>query len=142
MTCVVLILCQNLQVRCFESCPDRFKFDNRLSYDSKGSDGDNGFYDWLRDASGSVIGVRWFPYDEAILRELKYINKYEYIELSSDFLELKLFFSSNRIVDETRSADQDFLENNIYYSEDGEYAISFSMDGLNPREKSELCSLE
>lgn len=140
MNCLVITLGDVLRIQCFESCPDQFKNTNFLSYKRKSSDSDNGFYDWLRGKSGKLIGVRWFPYDGAMLRELSSTNKCESVEVSADCLEMKIFFSSDRVIDESKSCDQDFLENNIYYLVDGGWAISFSMTGLSPREQLELCS--
>src|SRR5688572_17487387 len=66
-----------------------------------------GFYDWLRDTSDAVMGVRYWP-----LRETEFpreaIRYLSYVRLGDDSPSVEIFFSSRREFDPERSATQDF----------------------------------
>ena len=96
-----------------------------------------GFYDWLRDARGSLLGVRYTPFNETeFLTErtkgLAYVK-------SDPPRHLEIYFSDRREFDDTRSCDQEFLYDAVFRSDDGEYAIGFGMEELS---ESDLRGLE
>lgn len=96
-----------------------------------------GFYDWLRDREGGVLGVRYTPFEETefLTKELKALA---YVKVDPP-RHLEIYFSDRREFDEKRSCDQEFLYDAIFRSGDGEYAIGFGMEELN---ESNLRSLE
>ena len=83
-----------------------------------------GHYDWLRTNNGLVIGVRMSfltnEFDDLLLQ----IKKLRYVSLpGSDILEV--FFTDGREYDPDISDDQDLLDNRLFRSSDGTYAITF-----------------
>lgn len=92
----------------------------------------NGFYDFLRDDSRRVLGVRFLPSapPEFLLDSLKSLP---YVERGLS-TELRIFFSQERKFDPSISVDQYFGENRIYCSTTGRIALSFSLAPLNVSE--------
>lgn len=88
-----------------------------------------GFYDWLRDAQGNLLGVRYTPSDqtEFLTEQLKGLA---YVK-SDPSRHLEIYFSDRREFDDTLSCDQEFLYDAVFRSDDGEYAIGFGMEELN-----------
>lgn len=140
MGCVILTLGEDLGALFLPACPESFKDGAENLYTKYYADHDNGFYDWLRCLNGAVIGVRWFPYEDHALRGKRttYLRTLKGITVDEDRLGLTVFFSEARAVDEPRSCDQDFLENNLFFTADGKCAISFSTDSLSEKERDSL----
>ena len=83
-----------------------------------------GFYDWLRNSEGQLLGVRFFPFEDfAFLFEIT--KQLEYVAVDQECRWLDIYFSADREVDESISDDQGFGGNMILRSEDGNYALSF-----------------
>ncbi len=137
MKCLVVILADTLKFQTYPECPDGFDDHAGGLFRKYFSDDDNGFYDWLRNAEGDVIGVRWFPHEETSLRDIRagYLAELPNVTIDSDKLGLTIYFTENRRVDESKSGDQEFLENNVYFSSNGTYAISFAIDYLTDQER-------
>src|SRR5687767_6448951 len=77
---------------------------------------DLGFYDWLRDRAGSVVGVRLVLADEAAaLRGL--LPQWSYVVADSDYVVRVLFAEHAQIED--ASVDQDFLYSRAFRSAEG-----------------------
>jgi hypothetical protein len=91
----------------------------------------SGFYDWLRDSSSRLLGVRYHPCEQTafVLKQAAGLN---YAQLGSHG-DVSLFFSNQRSFDPKRSADQDFLYDQVFVANDGSAAISFAKD-LTPEE--------
>lgn len=88
----------------------------------------SGFYDWLRDSTGELIGIRHNGVrDNEVLRSHDFDYKYARIGRHG---ELELFFVGKKTVDPKRSVDQDFLYNQIFRSDSGAVCLSFAMSGL------------
>ncbi|WP_431052992.1 hypothetical protein [Roseateles sp. L2-2] len=124
----------------FEDCPNFFADDTGHQYSRVCEDDDNGFYDWLRSPEENVIGVRWFPYEGAVLRDrrLAYLKELGYLDVERDHLETSIFFSESREIDKPKSCDQDFCNNNVFISDHGVCAISFSTANLSEEQKRSL----
>jgi hypothetical protein len=87
------------------------------------------FYDWLRDSDSNVLGVRyWLGSETEFLSD--YARELPYIQIDPS-RNLEIYFSERRGVNQARSADQDFLYDAIFRSDDGQYAIGFGIEGLN-----------
>lgn len=88
-----------------------------------------GFYDWLRDASGTLLGVRYWP-----LREVDFprdaVRHLPYVAVSDEDPSIEIYFSTRRDFEPGLSVDQDFGENTVYVSDDGDYAVSFGTHWL------------
>lgn len=96
-----------------------------------------GFYDWLRDAEGGLLGIRYTPFEqtEFLTRELKDLH---YVQADPP-RHLEIYFSERREIDPKRSCDQAFLYDAVFRSDKGGYAIGFGMEELS---ESNLRSLE
>ncbi|MGI4719845.1 MAG: hypothetical protein ACRYGO_18055 [Janthinobacterium lividum] len=143
MSCVIVVVQASIDFYCFDICPESFLDKDGDELRKFDLDDDNGFYDWLRCEDKKIIGVRWFPYENnsSFLKKLNAIQINGNIEVSNDRLELRIFFSSIRTIDESNSRDQDFLGNHIYYSEVGKCAISFSTDSLSLDERQQIFAM-
>jgi hypothetical protein len=129
----IFILKNNIETVFFDACPNQFRDKAGSVYEKYSSQEDNGFYDWLRAESGMPIGVTWFPHSSKFLnsKRIKYLKLQKYIDIP-DALEMTIWFAeSQRKVDMKNSCDQDFGGNNIYFSESGVCAISFSISNLS-----------
>jgi hypothetical protein len=91
------------------------------------------FYDWLRDdPDGNVVGVRcWLSSETAFLGD--YAKDLGYVKVDPS-RNLEIYFSDRRLLNRSRSCDQDFLYNALFRSDDGYYALAFGMGGLNRRD--------
>lgn len=74
-----------------------------------------GFYDFLRNSAGEILGVRFFPFEDCDFAEK----------------ELKMFVSPNQNYDESKSDDQLFGDNKLFKSKNGRILLTF----LAPTEK-------
>lgn len=80
-----------------------------------------GFYDWLRNPRGEVIGVQqWI--DET--PTFPFSNRFEGVESNSKHGVLRIFFSQSREVDEEKSCTQDFGNNRLLTAGDS-IALTF-----------------
>lgn len=68
-----------------------------------------GFYDYLRNSAGEVIGVRFLPFED-----------YGFIEKEMLFWAVK-----NETFDEEKSDDQRFGENKVYQARNGTILLTF-----------------
>jgi hypothetical protein len=89
-----------------------------------------GFYDWLRNAQGEVVGVRYWPFeltsfvlDECRERDYAVVHPGRCVEI--------YFFGSDQ-ADDLRSADQAFLISAVLREPDGRYALLFGTEDLAP----------
>jgi hypothetical protein len=97
------------------------------------------FYDWLRNSSGQVLGVRYYLCADTEFL-MNYADARDYM-LSTDggtFKYVEIYFTERRDVDPLLSCDQGFLYDPVFRS-DEEIAIAFDMGWLS---ESELRSLE
>jgi hypothetical protein len=89
----------------------------------------SGFYDWLRDNNGNLLGIRFssFPETEFLIHALSGLP-YTYVE-GNDTVEIFLTSGRRRSVPE-RSCDQDFLYDQVFKSASGKHALAVCTDGL------------
>lgn len=98
------------------------------------------FYDWLRDDEHRVVGVRFWPYQEAAflldvvvdLPNATVVEDQEYAEV---------FFSAGREFRPEISTDQDFGENYVLSSPSGGYALAFDSSRVDAPEVERIESL-
>lgn len=67
MNCVAITVDAHPQFYFFDECPVKFHDSQQGLFEKILPDDDNGFYDWLRDAEGALLGVRWFPHSNKSL---------------------------------------------------------------------------
>jgi hypothetical protein len=81
-----------------------------------------GFYDWLRDSAGEVIGVQqWI--DEAA--SYPFSKCFVGVQPDLDSLCVRIFFGQSREVDGALSCDQDFGSNRLLVADDS-IALTFN----------------
>lgn len=101
-------------------------------YEEEQSYGDwTGFYDWLRNPAGQVVGVRYCPFDETrfLIEDLR---NFEYIDVPAGGLCLEIHFWRGEHVDRRKSDDQDFGLNKIFRaSSTSGWLISFDTTALS-----------
>jgi len=110
-----------------------------VTYQDVGQGDWTGFYDFLRTQEGDIIGIRYAPLvdDPSLLGDVG--NKsYARVLPNAAF---ELFFSGERSFVPEMSTDQDFGDNMVLRSTLGEYALTFGLDDLEPRERAQLKSL-
>jgi hypothetical protein len=111
-----------------------------ISYRDAGFGDWTEFYDWLRDADGNVLGVRyWLRTDTEFL--VDYAKGLGYVQADpSRYVEI--YFSERRGFVPQLSGDQDFLYDAVFRSDDGVYAIGFGLGGLSDSDMRSLQSIE
>jgi hypothetical protein len=102
-----------------------FSIGNRV-YRRVSDDNMNGFYDWLRHSVGMIVGIRFNLFEKNsgmldAIRDFEYIGVEETV--GGDSI-LNIYFKSREPVDESLSADQLFVDDYFYISNDEGYAIS------------------
>jgi len=99
----------------------------------------SGFYDWLRDGSGALLGVRYNATDETRF-VLDQSRTLDYTE-AGNYDDLAIFFSPKRAFDPAQSADQDFLYDQVFVSDAGRgIVICFATDNLTDSQLETLAS--
>lgn len=92
-----------------------------------------GFDDWLRSAADTVIGVRYWPFENTrFLADV--VGSLPYVKVPEDGSCLEIYFSARGRVEARASDDQSFGSNRIFCSEEGGWAISFDTTGLSDTE--------
>lgn len=133
-----LIVCNDLP-------ENTFAFENKRFVDT-GIDTFVGFYDWLRTEQKNVIGVRIDFFSDEFESLKSELLKLSYVSHSDESEAIDIFFLRNNKIDLDKSDDQDFLDNKIYKSYDGTYAISFdsryAIESLRDNKQIILISLE
>ncbi len=120
------------------SCPTgQFRMDGRL-YKEAGDYGDwTGFYDWLRQDSGHIVGVRYSPFQETEFL-IEAVKGLAYVVIPEPKRCIEVYFSpgsGSRGVDPSESDDQAFGSNRIFYcNEQSRYLISFDTSRLSESE--------
>lgn len=97
-----------------------------------------GFYDWLRTDVGMLIGVRYWPFEQAEFL-LRAVPEEGAIRLDQRGA-LLIFFSDQRRFAEHLSDDQAFEESRIFSSA-GEYSILFGCSAVSSEENGMLNAL-
>jgi hypothetical protein len=98
-----------------------------------------GFYDWLR-GDGAIRGVRFCPLGAAEALPAQ-VASLSYV-VAGPAGSLDIYFSDNRVYDPASSQDQAFGANRIYRAAEKEFAISFSLDGLEPWELASISNAD
>ena len=91
---------------------------------TEGWDG-HGFYDWLRTADGTVVGLRYDPAGDYSYVYDK-VKLFDYVEIQStngENLWFLVFLGKDRIFDDARSADQLFFGDYFYRSTSGIFGL-------------------
>jgi hypothetical protein len=96
------------------------------TYKNIGTQGWNGFYDWLRNYQNKIVGVRYFPFEdfEMLATLINQLPDCKVVTNNKGAVWFDLFFSSDRSVNEKKSDDQDFGGNWLFQTESGDKAMS------------------
>lgn len=125
--CLCVVLGQSLG---FALMPDHPRESIRLAtrtYLDRGGGDFIGFYDWLRDSFGRVIGVRE-TFGAGFESLVNLIPDRDFLVKTNHPPCVEVFFGRAREYDEGESADQDFLMNLLLVSSDGEVVLTFGVD--------------
>ncbi|ATL49389.1 hypothetical protein COR50_20635 [Chitinophaga caeni] len=107
----------------------------KIDSTSKSNEGFIGFFDWLRKNDKTIVGIRlnffdYLNYCNVLITKsfVKYVFENRSIELmfKGEYFNFDL------------SGDQDFTNNFVYESEDGEYVFTFGLDHLTEDELKSL----
>lgn len=129
---ILLLICDEpLDLVVMDSCPLSFRHHGEFFRNLRGQDF-NGFYDFLRNNSGRILGTSLsvFPAAEFLLDTLR---SRSYVEVASPTI-LRIFFAQERNFEPSTSVDQYFGEHRIYQSTSGRIALSLSLATLTPSE--------
>jgi hypothetical protein len=88
----------------------------------------SGFYDWLRNLEGRILGVRYHAVDETSF-VLKAASQLKYVELERS--SLAIFFTEDHRFDVRESVDQAFIYDQVFMTGDGACCIAFATDNLS-----------
>ena len=138
--CLLVALGQQPVLALVAECPhDEFSLDGRV-YRDKGYGAWTGFYDWLRDRHGQIVGLRYWPFEETrfltdSLRALPYVR----VDEDRSFVEF--YLADARAVDHELSDDQHFGDNRLFATDSGELGISFGTETLSEPEMDHVRAL-
>ena len=107
---------------------DHFVVGDR-SYRDSGHGDFIGFYDWLRSPSRELLGVRYWPFAEIDFPAAA-CDQLSYVVVEGEGSSLEVYFSPRRDYAAGVSDSQDFGENKLFSSEEGEFVISFGTHWL------------
>ena len=127
--CLVVVCADEVALAVVPCCPERsFRHDNGY-YEDQGFGDFTGFYDWLRNTKGRVIGVRYLPADELDFL-CNAVAQLPYVVVDWRIKSIELYFSGDRSVDEGASNDQEFGDNRLFKSASGTFALSFNASAV------------
>jgi hypothetical protein len=92
----------------------------------------NGFYDWLRNFNGEIVGLRYSPHLEKNFL-LQLVTGFSYIEVAPGDC-FMIFFGVERTYDPSKSADQDFGGDIFYSSSNDNCLFSVGTKSLDERD--------
>jgi hypothetical protein len=104
---------------------------------SIGRSGFLGFYDWLRDCYGQIVGFRLTIADEAIALSTL-LPSWGYIVRDSDYVIRILFVRQHMKLDEDASMDQDFGDTRVFRNAKGELLLTLDAQGLSRHELDQI----
>jgi hypothetical protein len=134
--CVILILEESIVLAEHEPWPvQSFSIDGE-TYREIGLGEWTGFYDWLRDRSGNVIGVRYSSFKD-IPGLIEAARTLDYVVVRSS-RSLEIFLADKRESDEQHSADQEFQYDAVFHSATGRWALAFDTSALSATERDAL----
>jgi hypothetical protein len=99
-----------------------------------------GFYDWIRNAAGVLLGVRYWPFEstEFVISRAAQLG---YVQ-TSERRYVEIFFSNERCISKELSKDQEFLYDPVFVSPSGECALAFSTEGLSEADYRSISAAE
>ncbi len=112
---------------------------NKEEYHPVDSEDWTGFYDFLRNDKGIIIGIRYWPDEEAMFI-CDLIRHLPYAKVSEKKEWIEFYFTTDRDYISALSTDQQFTGNWILKSRSGKYAITFRIDILIDTEKQRILS--
>lgn len=91
-----------------------------------------GFYDWLRDTSGVLVGLRLSLGTHAVEARTRF-PQWDYISWESDRT-FRVMLAIDRHVDENNSFEQAFGDSRLFENRLGEILLSIQADFLTPHD--------
>ena len=134
--CLIVLCLEQIALAVAPECPRGSFIYKDVRYEDQGFGDLTGFYDWLRNPEGEVIGVRYLPADELdfICDALAHLP---YAKVDRKSKSIELYFSTDTTIVESISNDQDFGDNSLFKSSTETYALSFNasevLDSLKGR---------
>jgi hypothetical protein len=122
-------------------CPTRVLTLDHKVYQDVGHGEWTGFYDWLRDPCGDIVGVRYWPFEDVQLPldlGASATLASPALVVSPDGAKAEVYFTTSRQVVPADSADQDFGCSKVFAAADGELAICFDVSALTDTELASL----
>jgi hypothetical protein len=107
----------------------------RLDDNSKKSQGFIGFFDWLRSDDRNIVGIRICYFEHQNYNSI--LSKFSYVRPIFENMCMEIMFCENKYNSEI-SGDQDFGNNYVYLSEEGNYLLTFATDHLTESEFNSL----
>lgn len=85
------------------------------------------YYDWLRNRNGEILGLRLDLVEESqyIIEQIEHLDYVETENKKTYFRIVYLYFGTDRHFEPTLSADQAFWDCFLYFSENGQIALTF-----------------
>jgi hypothetical protein len=122
--CLVLFLAEEATLGWAERWPiAELSFDGRR-YAPVGPSW-SGFYDWLRDPEGLLVAIRYEPCEELSQSVSKVCEGLGYVE-RGNFGDWIFHLGGHSVIDRSKSEEQDFLYDQVFFSEEGLCAIAFA----------------
>jgi hypothetical protein len=139
--CLFVILRPKLALAMVEQCPeDRIVLEGE-TYQDKGFGYATGFYDWLRESTGIIVGVRYWP-QEPHYFPFRQVEHLSYLVTTEGIPCVEIYFSPNQEFDNRQSDDQAFGDNKIFSTDQGEYLITFGTYTLTHSELKSILAVE
>ena len=138
--CLLVVLRAQPRLILAAECPELSFWLDGKEYTRRSTGDWTGFYDWLRDDDGNLTGVRQWPFAEAEpWRDLlARLPASPHLVSPPGLASLAIYFGGNRATNRQSSNDQDFGQNMVFASADGEWAVSFGTAALSPSERQRL----
>jgi len=131
---LVVTIASRPSVKLIANSTTRIEVDDQI-FEEVGAGDTNGFYDFLRQPNGNIVGVRFAPFVElSQICDLAIPGPGLRINGVSPTASLELFWGDATEYDHASSADQFFDENYIFKSSSGMFAVTFGFAHLSENE--------
>jgi hypothetical protein len=131
--CLLVALESRPVVTLAPACPDDSIDLAGQHYQDSGFGDSTGLYDWLRNHVGTVIGVRYWPFEDTQFL-CDALAPLPYVAVAPDRSDLDIYFSDDRRFDPERSRDQDIGVSKVLSAGGAAWALAFDTAALGPAE--------
>ncbi len=136
-SCLFVVLGSSIELHLFPTLQDKERAVGPSAFTLICSE--NGFYDYLRDCNGEIVGLRFSPFEMETILDYATPLTYTYVDAKRSYVEI--YFRGHKGTPVPGVADQAFGDDSLWRSDVGVYALQVGTTVLTQRELDSLMPL-